>query len=480
MWKQLKHSWLLFINIVLGVSGFIMFLWSGKHVEGEAYLGSFGAVFCMAILLVLSISCVGEKAEEVSFWFRLLLLFDMIMAWTGIFGNTFDGYPNLIELNYVMEFLLFGSIAFQSYFYWFYIRREIGDVTSEERPRLRRGTLLMDTINGIAIILLIVNRFSGFLFWIDQAGVYHRGKYFPLSWVCPILLLICCGILIVMQKVRTSWKLVHLSYLILPLMIYPYQVFHAKMMPLNMGITLALLLMYCVNYMDRRKVLLEQKELLAVQQREMLELEIQLMISQIQPHFLYNTIAMIRGLCRENPEAAADSLGYFSSFLRGSLHMMQKKECISIEEELKLVESYMYLEQMRFGDRLEYIEDIEDVSFKIPALTIEPILENAVHHGIEEKEEGGMVLLEVTEDELYNIIRITDDGAGFDTSIPIDTKKHIGMTNVKERLWKMCRGTLKFESVIGEGTTAIIRIPKEKTEYKKEGIRVGNDENIDC
>lgn len=462
MWKQLKHAWLLVTNLLLVLSGFIVFLWSSKTVEGEAFLGSFAAVFCMMILVILSISCVGEKAQEVSFWYRLLLLLDMTLAWSGIITTTFDGYPKLIELNHFGEILLFGSIILLSYFYWFYIRTEIGDVNSIEQPRLRRGSRFMDIVRTISILILLFNRKFGFLFWIDEAGIYHREKFFPLSWVGPVLLLVACGILILQQKLPVSWKLVHLSYPILPLVIYPFQVIHEKMMPLNIGITLALLLMYCVNYMDRRKVLLQQKEMLAIQQKEMLEMEIQLMISQIQPHFLYNTIAMIRGLCREDAAAAADSLGYLSSFLRGSLHMMQRTDCVTISEELKLVEAYMYLEQKRFGDRLEYIEDIEDVEFELPALTIEPLLENAVHHGIEEKEEGGMVLLEVTEDALYNIIRISDDGAGFDTTAPIDTKKHIGMTNVKERLWKMCRGTLQFESTVGEGTIATIRIPKNK------------------
>lgn len=430
-------------------------------MEGEAYLGAFSAIFCMAILLILSISCIGEKAQEVSGWFRILILLNMVLSLTAIFTNTYDGYPQLIELQYLAEFLLFSCISLLSYFYWYYIKTEIGQEGSKVSPPLKRGSLFVDLLLVISILMLDINRFFGFLYWIDDAGVYHRGTWFPLSWVCPILLLVCCGVLIMIQNLRISWKLVHLTFPILPLVMYPLQVFHEKMMPINLAITLALLLMYCVNYMNRRKVLLQQKELLAIQQREMLEMEVQLMISQIQPHFLYNTIAMIRGLCREDPEAAADSLGYFSAFLRGSLHMMQKTECIPIAEELKLVDSYMYLEQMRFGERLEYIEDIEDVDFDIPALTIEPLLENAVHHGIEGKEEGGMVLLEVTEDESDNIIRITDNGAGFDTSQEVDTKKHVGMTNVRERLWKMCRGKLEFQSHPGEGTVAIIRIPKE-------------------
>lgn len=463
MWKQfIKHTWLLGTNLILFIMGMLIFMRHGNLEMGESYTGCFSAIICMAVLLILSISCVGEKAQEVSGWFRILVFIDMIFCMTTILSNSFDEYTHLRELIYGTETVLFACITLLSYFYWYYIRTDIGAEKGRDRPQLYIENIFMNTMGFISLLMLILNRKFEFLFWLDDACNYHRGEYFKVSWICPILMMASCGLLIILQKIRITWKLVHLSYLILPACIYPFQILHEKMMPLNIAITLALLLMYCVNYMNRRKVLLEQKELLAIQQREMLEMEVQLMISQIQPHFLYNTIAMIRGLCREDAAAAADSLGYFSAFLRGSLHMMQRKDCVSIEEELKLVESYMFLEQKRFGERLEYIEDIEDVSFDIPALTIEPILENAVHHGIEEKEEGGMVLLEVTEDEDDYIVRITDDGAGFDTNAQVDTKKHIGMTNVKERLWKMCGGTLEFESTIGEGTTATIRIPKKK------------------
>ncbi len=461
MWKQfLKNTWLLAVCAVLGISGVLLYLYSRGSMDGDAFLGNFAALICMGILFILSLSCVGADAVEVSQWFRVLILLEMSLALITMGTNTCEGVPELRGWNYLLELLLFSCYALLSYFFWRYIRREIEEEGAHAGSELPLKGWFMNLTGAVSLLILLLNGFSGAFFRIDEAGFYHRGPYFLACWICPAVMLLYSTVLILRQDLRLSWKLLHLTYPVLPVIIYPLQVLRDKVMPLNIAVTFSLLLMYCVNYMNRRKVLLQQKELLAISQREMLELEVQLMISQIQPHFLYNTIAMIRGLCREDPEAAADSLGYFSSFLRGSLHMMQEKECISIEEELKLVEAYMYLEQKRFGDRLEYIEDIEDVSFSLPAMTIEPILENAVHHGIEEKEEDGMVLLEVTEDEGDYIIRITDDGAGFDTSAPVDSKKHVGMTNVRERLRTMCGGTLAFESVIGEGTTAVIRIPK--------------------
>lgn len=464
MWKQLtKHAWLLAVVFLMTVFSFFLFIWSNDTAAGEAYLGSFTALFCLSILLILSLSCLGFRSAPVSGWFRILVMVNGVLSVTVVITNSLDGRKEFSGILYIAETVLFACITVLGWIYWYYIRDEIGKEGSMDAPRLRRGSRLINIVSAVSILLLLVNRMFGMtLYMIDEQGFYQRGRFFPLSWICPIILLISCAVLIFTQHLGRTWKWVHLSYSILPAVMYPMQVMHEKLMPLNISITLALLLMYCINYMNRGKMIAQQKELLAVKEREMLELEIQLMISQIQPHFLYNTIAMIRGLCREDAEAAADSLGYFSAFLRGSLHMMQKKECVTIEEELKLVEAYMFLEQKRFGDRLEYVEDIEDVSFDIPALTIEPLLENAVHHGIEEKEGGGMVLLEVTEDDRNYIVRITDDGAGFDMAIPVDTQKHIGISNVRNRLKQMCDGVLEFTSAPGEGTTAAICIPKKK------------------
>ncbi|MEG1302784.1 MAG: ATP-binding protein, partial [Lachnospiraceae bacterium] len=102
---------------------------------------------------------------------------------------------------------------------------------------------------------------------------------------------------------------------------------------------------------------------------------------------------------------------------------------------------------------------------RIPALTIQPIVENAVKHGVIRKKSDGTVTLSTRErEDCYEII-IADDGVGFDVNEPLtDPDTHVGIENVRCRLWSICRGTLDIKSIVGEGTTAIIRIPRGKVQ----------------
>jgi sensor histidine kinase YesM len=99
--------------------------------------------------------------------------------------------------------------------------------------------------------------------------------------------------------------------------------------------------------------------------------------------------------------------------------------------------------------------------FRIPALTIQPIVENAIKHGLMKLQKGGTIRVVSYETDKDYFISVVDDGAGFDTSSLRDDRKHVGLRNIRERLKVMVGGTLEIESTVGVGTTVLIRIPKE-------------------
>lgn len=190
---------------------------------------------------------------------------------------------------------------------------------------------------------------------------------------------------------------------------------------------------------------------------------ISIMLSQIQPHFLYNTLTVIYNLCEKDPEQAQYATAEFSDYLRGNLDSLNKKVPVPFESELGHVKLYLELEQMRFGDELKVVYDIQTMDFMIPALTIQPIIENAVKHGVGKKEDGGTVTISTKELEKDYVIQIMDDGVGFDVNKQSDdNRSHIGIENVKSRLCSMSKASLEISSVIGQGTVAVIRIPKEE------------------
>jgi sensor histidine kinase YesM len=125
------------------------------------------------------------------------------------------------------------------------------------------------------------------------------------------------------------------------------------------------------------------------------------------------------------------------------------------------VKTYLEIEKIRFEDTLEIEYDVKCSGFSLPVLTVQPIVENAVKHGTSKKRGGGKVTISTDENKESYIIEIADTGCGFDPTKPKnDGKRHVGIENVRQRLFNMCGGTLSIESEVGKGTLATIIIPK--------------------
>jgi len=196
-------------------------------------------------------------------------------------------------------------------------------------------------------------------------------------------------------------------------------------------------------------------------ERKLNESRISILLSQIQPHFLYNALAVISRLCDKDPAEAKKATINFSNYLRANMNLLERTEPIPFENELNHTIGFLNLEKAMYGEALNVIYDIQIKSFKLPALTVQPIAENAVKHGIGKKEGGGTVTISTKETESGYLVIISDDGAGFyPEKTDDDGQQHIGINNVRLRLSAQCGGSLKIESKPGAGTTASIIIPK--------------------
>ena len=205
----------------------------------------------------------------------------------------------------------------------------------------------------------------------------------------------------------------------------------------------------------------DQKKL-AKQERQLIDKELAIKMSQIQPHFLYNSLTSIHYLCDKDPKLAKKAVKWFSTYLRGNLESMSKENMVPFEQEMNHIDIYLKLEKLRFGEYLEVIYNIEEQDFMVPSLTIQPLVENAVKYGVGDKREGGQVIIGTSSTDTHYIITIEDTGTGFDINKEYnDGRQHVGIQNVKERLNLICNGELIIHSEIDKGTVAIIRIPKD-------------------
>ena len=208
-------------------------------------------------------------------------------------------------------------------------------------------------------------------------------------------------------------------------------------------------------------------------QKELYEAEVAVMVSQIQPHFMYNALTSIAMMCTIDPEKAQEATITFAKYLRGNMDSLKQKEPVPFSRELEHLKKYLYIEKLRFGKKLNLEYDIQTEEFKIPLLSVQPLVENAVKHGVGQKKKGGTVSIATREtEEAYEVI-ISDDGVGFDpgkatgrtgdaseSDLCKEKRSHVGMENTRRRVREMCGGDVVVESQVGVGTTARIILPK--------------------
>lgn len=218
-----------------------------------------------------------------------------------------------------------------------------------------------------------------------------------------------------------------------------------------------MIVLYLVDSLDYYKQAQKTAEL----KRELSELNTTLMISQIQPHFLYNALNTIKYMTKKDPKTAEKAIVKFSNYLRANMDSLTQKEPIPFTKELEHVKNYIDIEQLRFGERLTIEYDIEVDAFTIPPLTIQPIVENAIKHGVNQKPKGGTVRISTREAEKAFVVIVSDNGVGYDVNQTLDDgRSHVGIKNIKKRLRTMLGATVETDSVIGEGTDVTITIPK--------------------
>ncbi|RJE86874.1 response regulator [Paenibacillus sp. 1011MAR3C5] len=199
--------------------------------------------------------------------------------------------------------------------------------------------------------------------------------------------------------------------------------------------------------------------------------EIAMLQAEIKPHFLYNTLNTALTLTLEEPQKAHDLLLRLSYYLRNSFQMKDTSKFIGLSEEIELVKSYLYIEKARFGHRLDIEYDIDDsLDITVPPLIIQPIMENAVKHGVTQKQEGGKVKLTARADRGYLMIIVEDNGAGMaleraETLLRSDARlSGMALMNIHQRLLLIYGQGLNIWSEPGKGTRVEIRIPEQETD----------------
>lgn len=420
--KSQRDIGLLFAIISLVVLGTALFS-TLIHIKNSKIIWLFGTVILFAGAYL------SYSADGVSFWN------ESVVSNTTILG---------CSMMFYMFFLCVALVQFLK------DTRTIGIIT----------VTLLGVVNAVVLVLPVLTDILFFDTWLYWASV---------QILANIILLGCLIRELVVTKGKERWLYFGA---ILPLVSFGVDVIMTDLGLWKGGISsryiftvffiVAMVVVLKVipngiNALSKAKELETEKIVLNA---EITESRISTMMSQIRPHFIYNTLGSIEQLCIIDPSKAGELVHNFAKYLRGNFGELDNPKPILMSQEMEHVRHYISIENVRFPD-MTFSFEMNSDDFHIPALTIQPIVENAIKHGLMKLSKGGTIRVVSYETESHYCVSVEDDGVGFDTDVLLDERKHVGIRNIRGRLKAMVNGTLEIESRVGIGTTVLIKIPKE-------------------
>lgn len=404
--------------------------------------------FGLLVMLIILLSCVNEHIRNrrgTSKSFMALLVFVIATLASDLLSWIGEGHVELSMLTTVSNTVAVCFSYVTIICFMLYLRE-----TLNSKSKLLSAMVgLFGALSVITMMFLVANIFDEYAFYVDEFGHYVRVEDMIMSIIYlqfPVLSLI--AIVLALMLTKTADKTIKSSfiiYTIFPIAGVLLDYFIHGISLTYIGLVLSVLIIYANIYLQKQKIIERQKNAL--------------MLSQINPHFVYNTLSTIAAMCDTSPKQAKYLTIDFSQYLRRNIGSLTSEELIPFEQEMEHVACYLKIEKARFRERLNVIYSTQCKDFSVPPLTVQPLVENAIKHGITKKANGGTIKITSFEEDTHYVIEIIDDGVGFDSET---TEMHVGIQNVQNRLAATCRGTVTIKSTLGVGTRVTIEIPKKK------------------
>ena len=397
--------------------------------------------------------------EIITFYCAIFLynLFDV-----GCALGSGDTSRSGIILKSVSEFGYFFVGAFQTLFFLQLIKYEIAKKNGMKK--LAYAVTGVQLLQIPCLALLFTTPFNKLLYYFDEDNRYHRGELYNVWYYTTIVsfLFIIVVAVINRKKIDSFLKKAAVTASVIPLVAFIFNFVYTGVSFNNISVSVTALILYIMYEKYKAEVTLQAAMDLEETKRRLAESDLALeqsknetLMAQIQPHFINNSLMAIRSQCVNYPEVY-ESITNFSLYLRSNFEALGNTQKISFDREMASIEAYLSLEQQNFGDRLNVEYDIECDDFFIPPLTVQPLVENAVRHGIATRESGGTVWIRTRRKKDTIIIEVQDEGFGESNITPQQkARKGIGIGNVRARLRSMNNAELDI-TPSKNGTTATI------------------------
>ncbi len=428
------------------------------NVLRDVYTAISAAVLLMALhfTLLLYFFCVmgGNSAPGQKKLFLLLICTEFSVALCSFFVSCFEGIAEKKDVCFILYSALYILSDVYWVIFWFYQKDAI---LRERNTKKMQAVYLFFSVLYLSVIA--VNVFTPVFFYIDGKGNFVSCGL--LGQMCSFLLFVLYGIFIFSSKNTVKRKLTLISYFLFPfitgvaIVLFPENEFlwNTSEALLDVAYLIPLYLLFFNMYLENGRLLTEKEKALAESRANALTL-------QINPHFIANTLSSVAALCSVDPSEAEKLTVRFAKYLRIYYSERGGENFIPFEKELEQIENYLAIEQTRFT-RLKVEKNIGVSDFMLPTLAVQPLVENAVLHGLLPRHGEGTIKIETEENDTAYVIRIIDDGVGFD-KLPEDGKTHIGISNSRSRLEMLCGGRLTVTGTPGVGAISEVVIPKKE------------------
>lgn len=442
-----------------------------------------GAVFCLMIASLFLF--LEPKASRREYFLLALLMEVFLILISDSVAWFYRGKTGTVAYWAVRisNFLVFILNFFLGYTMLIYLEELLQKHREPLLPGVKQATRVVCLLG---IFIVVVSQFTGYLYTFDAQNRYARAEgYLVICVIAGMMQILLAAAIFSCRGTLSRVQYAPLQMIIiLTFAAYLIQTLFYGVSLVNLSMAVGVGIMYFayekewVESTTEKETLLLEKNLQLVQQgaelarkdaqmatinAQLTEKRTQIMLSQIQPHFLYNTLSAISFLCIKDPLKAREVTDNFAEYLRTNLDSLRYDHLVPFAQELEHTRVYLSIEQVRFGEDLTVEYDIQYSDFLIPSLSVQPLVENAVRHGICGKEDGGKVTIRSRRADGKILITVTDDGVGFDTSAnPQDGRSHLGLSNVKQRLELLCGGALIVDSAPGYGTVVTITLPEKQ------------------
>ena len=330
-----------------------------------------------------------------------------------------------------------------------------------------RSSKLLRTVLGLWVIycLVLVSAvfINGFVY-ITPENQYYHGPLYPLIPIPIIAVLLLNFTGTMRRRTRLSRK----TFLSLVIAQMPMaftlilNLFVDAVLLFGISYVLSALVMYSLVLSDQIEQTIQYQQKIAEQQGEIARQRTKVMVLQMRPHFIYNTLVSIHSLCGINPQKAQQITMDFTNYLRRNFNAVASDSTIPFSMELEHTRAYLAVEQAQHEDMLSVDYDTPYTHFRLPPLTLQPIVENAIKHGMDPYHGPLHISIRTRNTDSGTEIIVEDDGSGFDPSD--ESRPHTALDNIRQRLELMCAGKLDVMSRDGGGTTVTVTIPDQKEE----------------